>query len=476
MGRSADGRVKKDEKGNIIAPYRQDDFEFGEFGFPDDGYDYSQHFRASAGGYFISTVDNVTQDKDVEMDELRKKMEQEKNEMDPEILKALMEETDQVIDQFGELNDDFLTDAGGLTPHFLVREDPFFDPRANDDSVPHLLPIYAQKQEELRQMRQQKFEESKFEAPPTSDYISKNDPTFLNERFSIVAQEYDEDAIGGLDDEAEEIGGTEDIEHFDSVLDEFLKELHRNKNKAAKLKRAIQNPEQGMEAESEDEEEEEYIFEEGDNAEKKVYTRMANKLNKRQFFGREGEIVTMKEWTEGMEVEKTIALAKRLEAESNEIGSDDDENLKDPALYEIVDARNKREEWDCETITTTFTNTENHPRLIIDRDYEARRIQLHKKTGMPLASIPKKPVAPTLKDTAESDSDESDLASMYSQLSIRTKDETPEEKKNRKNAIRQIRKDARLKKKELKLRYNQEALRQATENSRPLQKSSVLTF
>ena len=37
-----------------MGPYRQDDFAFGEYGFEDDGYDYSQHFRPRGQGHFMS--------------------------------------------------------------------------------------------------------------------------------------------------------------------------------------------------------------------------------------------------------------------------------------------------------------------------------------------------------------------------------------------------------------------------------------
>jgi len=30
--------------------YRDDDYEFGEYGFPDDGYDYTKHFKPTGGG------------------------------------------------------------------------------------------------------------------------------------------------------------------------------------------------------------------------------------------------------------------------------------------------------------------------------------------------------------------------------------------------------------------------------------------
>lgn len=36
--------------------FRQDDFAFGEYGFEDDGYDYTQHFRPRGNGRFVPAI------------------------------------------------------------------------------------------------------------------------------------------------------------------------------------------------------------------------------------------------------------------------------------------------------------------------------------------------------------------------------------------------------------------------------------
>ncbi|CAE6469194.1 unnamed protein product [Rhizoctonia solani] len=49
-----------------------------------------------------------------------------------------------------------------------------------------------------------------------------------------------------------------------------------------------------------------------------------------------------------------------------------------------IDAGYEQDRWDCETILSTYSNLENHPRLILARDRRpVPRIQLHPKTGLP---------------------------------------------------------------------------------------------
>lgn len=45
--------------------------------------------------------------------------------------------------------------------------------------------------------------------------------------------------------------------------------------------------------------------------------------------------------------------------------------------------------WDAETILSSYSNTENHPTLI-GAPTNAKKIQLSKKTGLPLGVLPSK--------------------------------------------------------------------------------------
>ncbi|CAE7225111.1 unnamed protein product [Rhizoctonia solani] len=49
-----------------------------------------------------------------------------------------------------------------------------------------------------------------------------------------------------------------------------------------------------------------------------------------------------------------------------------------------IDAGYEQDRWDCETILSTYSNMDNHPRLILARDRRpVPRIQLHPQTGLP---------------------------------------------------------------------------------------------
>ena len=57
---------------------------------------------------------------------------------------------------------------------------------------------------------------------------------------------------------------------------------------------------------------------------------------------------------------------------------------------EYVEVEEKVEEkWDCESILSTYSNTENIPKLIVEKSNV--KIKLSNKTGMPLGVLPTKP-------------------------------------------------------------------------------------
>ncbi|KAF8755999.1 Low temperature viability protein [Rhizoctonia solani] len=77
-------------------------------------------------------------------------------------------------------------------------------------------------------------------------------------------------------------------------------------------------------------------------------------------------------------------LARAIIKKGKTPETDQDDLIPEP--YDI-DAGYEQERWDCETILCkreTYSNVENHPRLILARDKRpVPRIQLHPKTGLP---------------------------------------------------------------------------------------------
>ena len=129
----------------------------------------------------------------------------------------------------------------------------------------------------------------------------------------------------------------------------------------------------------------------------------------------------------------------------------------------------RRAKWDCATILSTYTNTENHPKVLTDipRSSAAsvtskgmfskstgapKVIKLSAKTGVPVG-VPvrgesAKPAPVPAAAEEEEEEDKHDDGSEGSQSdgepknlgAARPRDETPEERKQRKKAIKEARK------------------------------------
>merc|ERR1712179_374821 len=118
-------------------------------------------------------------------------------------------------------------------------------------------------------------------------------------------------------------------------------------------------------------------------------------------------------------------------------------------MEEIVlpaDAEAKREQWDAETILTTYSTLYNHPKLISEPK-KLGPIQLSSKTGIPKDTLGRGLTAAALKqldrETGQVEDDVTSVRSRITELSIRPKHETLEEKKARKEAVKNIRRERR---------------------------------
>ncbi|KAJ3869195.1 Low temperature viability protein-domain-containing protein [Lentinula novae-zelandiae] len=107
----------------------------------------------------------------------------------------------------------------------------------------------------------------------------------------------------------------------------------------------------------------------------------------------------------------------------------------------------KKDRWDCETILTTYSNLENHPRLIrVRHSKPVPKICLDPKTGLPsvidTSSKPTPKHASKIKkdlDSFANESDDSPYEDTSPQLSekvTRPRNEDPESKKARKAAVK----------------------------------------
>jgi len=158
--------------------------------------------------------------------------------------------------------------------------------------------------------------------------------------------------------------------------------------------------------------------------------------------------------TARQQLEREKEVARRV------LEQDDCEEMEEIVLP--VDAEAKREQWDAETILTTYSTLYNHPKLISEPK-KLGPIQLSSKTGIPKDTLGRGLTSAALKqlDLENNINDaEDDLKSRMTECSVRPKHETKEEKKARKMEVKMVRKERREEKKANSLAFKSEKMRQ----------------
>nr|CAG4642616.1 EOG090X08PQ [Evadne anonyx] len=122
--------------------------------------------------------------------------------------------------------------------------------------------------------------------------------------------------------------------------------------------------------------------------------------------------------------------------------------------------------WDCESILSTYSNLYNHPKLISE---PSKKIQVDPKTGIPRDVLGKPGLTKKFLDqfneaTGDQDDDTQSMISTLSTISIRPKDETPAQRKERKMLVKDYRRERRMEKKANSLAFKEEKLRQEKQN------------
>jgi len=133
----------------------------------------------------------------------------------------------------------------------------------------------------------------------------------------------------------------------------------------------------------------------------------------------------------------------------------------EPIQVETVDPESR---WDAESILSTYSNKYNHPKLISERR-TIDKIELSSKTGIPKNTLGRGLTAAALRqlDMENNDGIEDDrqsITSRVSQMSIRNKHETIEEKRLRKQTVKEYRRERRLEKKANTQAFKDEKQRQ----------------
>ena len=130
--------------------------------------------------------------------------------------------------------------------------------------------------------------------------------------------------------------------------------------------------------------------------------------------------------------------------------------------------RECEERFDCQSILSTYSNLYNHPKLIYEQKVcskSSAKVRVHPKTGIPVDSNRSGITACDLKRlNVQNDSQDESVFTALSQLSIRRKNETGEEKRSRKSLTKELRRERRLEKKANRQAFRQEDSRQTQQS------------
>jgi len=283
----------------------------------------------------------------------------------------------------------------------------------------------------------------------TEGVVSKLKPEeemVLCEKFEQTLLEYDSDEIGDLDDKYQDIVGDKPIEgdiHIDAAFDQFIQ------------------------AKKDD------IFIQGSasiaGGNKRSGGGSHVLVGRRMVPPNSAEVEKANQEVSDKErLENVLAKADQILA-SPEMDLPPEEVLIDGKSYFTMKERNP---WDCESILSTYSNLDNNP-AVIERSSNRRRrkkkdggdgkkstvgqdslpeeepvqIELSNKTGLPLGVFPTE-----LRDDFH---DEQTFASVNKGVA-RKKDETKEQKKNRKKLVKQEKEVSRIQKKMMKEAFQNE--------------------
>jgi len=261
--------------------------------------------------------------------------------------------------------------------------------------------------------------------------------------------ETDSDCMGGRSDDEEEFDEVPELQAFDEeeTRTKFTNYsmsssiIRRNKELSLlddKFERFMDQYGELEEGALDGEEIEGALDGEGSRMEQLIQETMQERKTRRQNLEREKEAQ-----------KRLITLMEEKECDEFE-----------PIEIETVDADAK---WDCESILSTYSNKYNHPKLISERT--PRPIELNAKTGIPKDTLGRGLTAAALRqlDLENNTPLEDDLCSMasrVSQLSVRNKHETADEKRERKKALKEYRRERRVERKANSAAFMQEQKRQ----------------
>ena len=504
------------------AEYEKNDFELGEFGFPDDGYNYSKHFKTIGGGGGVF-MDAVTGRENPEAVSTMKKAQRgidEKKNLDQVLLKEdnYVEESNEADEQPSEqwrssidnelrqkaieeikrerkynkdLDEVFAaldSDRELESTSSDVGEDTF---ELDEDSLPPWQNLVKTTEDETDLLEDNFINiatgkpEIEQETDQYAGILKKyREPRLLDEQFNKFMQGYNFDDDDDEDDEEDEELRAQLEEKIDTsnyendgldsgdlkllwdqgLGDELaadLVSLHVDEEDHTPDYSSDKVHTESVQTASHAERQREY--EEFTNAE---FERGMDSLL--QSFNR----VTADEAFEaldGLDVARE-AIARNEEDEKiqadikEELGLDDSDG-HDSELDTLFDEMytDKGEKWDCETIISTYSNLENHP-SIIDAPPSVKRRPVQRQPVIRLDPRTQAPVDFVYQPDTTSSSQAVDFGSqrdIQTGMSKREKGESKAEKKARKAAVKEAARERRALKSEMRKAFGAETLKQS---------------
>ncbi|PIL31520.1 hypothetical protein GSI_06222 [Ganoderma sinense ZZ0214-1] len=371
-------------------------------------------------------------------------------DMDPhlrQVLEAL--EDDAFVD--GELEDNFFGElvADGEREadedvYFEFREEGLQD-GAEIAVVKHGAADDGEEVDESWEERFARFKQGQKSVPPDEDasdldgYSEGGDTVGTLPRMSVIGGKRRRRRKGTSDASGYSMSSSSmwRNEHL-SVLDERFDQIQR-------------------EYDSSEEEEEETSFDDLDEAPDLIASREDFESMMDEFLEKYEVIAgKMRPALPGTATEKLATIRRALGEAKIRDAEESDSEAEDVLMP--LDVDEKKDRWDCETILTTYSNLENHPRLIRARgDKAVPKIRLDPQTGMPSVVEDQFSIG----QQSSPDSPPSDGDSRPIRVTItRPKNETADEKKARKQAVKAERQARRSDKKVTKERFSKEVKQQ----------------
>lgn len=320
-------------------------------------------------------------------------------DLDPDIVAALDSDYDE---SDSEIDDDFVTKANEVDPNAPSVSDSddedYSDGDANEKlSASSCSEEDASFEESLHSFSNEETKSRFTNYSLTSSVLRRNEGlTLLDDRFEKIFEEYDEDQIGALDGDDTDGYLQSGDVLLENVIEHFKKEQENSHLSDLREEAVVKNTTDMDDRSGEEEEEEEQEVEDED--------------------GTEDQLVKI-------------------------------------VMEEPV------EKWDCESIISTYSNLYNHPKLIQEPP-KLQPIKISSKIGIPVGVLHSSGLNASVLKALDVETSTNTTPSVKGLMPKRSKDETAEEKRNRKRIIKEQRRDRRIEKKANTTAFKEEKKRQ----------------